>query len=191
MSALPKKQWTVEEYLAFERASQEKHEYLEGEVYLMTGASRNHNLIVVNVVTSLNSQLRERPCEVYAGDMRVKARPKDYFYPDVTVVCDQPDFEDAAADTLLNPTVIFEVLSPSTETYDRGKKFQCYRTLASLWEYILIAPDAVRVEHYRRQEDDAWQLVDVTTLDVTFALPSIDCSLVLQDIYAKVTFDEG
>lgn len=191
MSALPDKRWTPQEYLAFERASQEKHEYLAGDVVLMTRANRKHNLITANVITILNTQFRGRPCEAYASDMRVRiSAVNSYTYPDIAAVCEPPEFEDAEMDTLLNPAVIIEVLSPSTEKYDRGKKFQDYRTLPSLREYLLVSQNTARVEHYIRQGDNQWLLKDVTGLDAAAELTSVGCVLTLAEVYDKVTFDE-
>lgn len=188
--ALAKTFVTPEEYLKFERASEEKHEYYAGEIFAMTGASESHNLIVINTIGAFHPQLRQRPCKMYANDMRVKPRSNIlYAYPDITVVCDAPEFEDSEVDTLLNPTVIIEVLSPSTEAYDRGKKFQHYRTIPSLQEYLLIAQDSVRIEHYGLV-DNQWVLTDAKTLDDIMTLPSIDCTLRLSDVYEKVTFDD-
>lgn len=124
--------------------------------------------------------------------MRVKIGSNAlYIYPDISVVCGEPEFEDDFVDTLLNPTVIIEVLSPSTELYDRGRKFQHYRTLTSLQEYVLIAQDSYRVEHFIRQPNDEWLLSDAVTLDATIQLPSIQCQLALSDVYEKVTFEEA
>ena len=149
MPAMPKPLLTPEEYLARERRAETKSEYLRGEVFAMAGASRAHNLIASNAAGELRQQLRDRPCEVYPSDMRVKVSPSGlYTYPDVTVVCGEPQFEDAEVDTLLNPKVLVEVLSPSTADYDRGGKFTHYRRLPSLQEYVLISQDRPLVEHY-------------------------------------------
>lgn len=189
--ALPEKFMTPEAYLEFERASEIKHEYFGGEVFAMTGASRNHNRIVINTLASLHGQLRKRPCEVYPSDMRVKTHSTVlYTYPDISVVCGEPQFEDAILDTLLNPTLIIEVLSPSTERYDRGKKFQHYRTLVSLQEYVLIPQDSYRIERYLRQPTDEWLFTDITEIASTLELPSIECQLVLAEVYEKVTFED-
>lgn len=190
-TAIPQKRWTAEDYLAFERASDEKHEFINGNVYLMTGASREHNLIVFNLAVSLGTQLRGRDCEAYAGDMRVRVRPRDYVYPDLAVVCEPPQFEDAQVDTLLNPTLLIEVLSPSTEQYDRGRKFESYRALASLREYVLIAQDRPHIERYVRQSHGEWLLSEANGLDASLELPSIGCTLALADVYAKVDFGGG
>jgi Uma2 family endonuclease len=189
--ALPEKFMTPEAYLEFERASEIKHEYFGGEVFAMTGASRNHNRIVISTLASLHGQLRKRPCEVFPSDMRVKTRSSIlYTYPDISVVCGTPQFEDAVLDTLLNPIVIIEVLSPSTERYDRGRKFQHYRTLPSLQEYVLIAQDSYRIEHFARQPNDEWLFSDATELNASVELPSIQCQLALVDVYENVTFED-
>lgn len=188
--ALAKTFVTPEEYLKFERASEEKHEYYAGEIFAMTGASKNHNRVTGSTYAALYAQLRERPCDIFPSDMRVKPRSGIlYAYPDITVVCGTPEFEDGEVDTLLNPTVIIEVLSPSTEAYDRGKKFQNYRTIPSLREYVLIAQDSVRIEHYGLV-DNQWVLTDAHTPDTIVQLPSVDCTLHLSDVYEKITFDD-
>ena len=179
---------TPEEYLAKERKALTKSEYRDGRIYAMPGASRTHNLITVHVTGELYIQLRTRTCEVYPSDMRVKVSPTGtYTYPDVVVVCDEPRFEDSHFDTLLNPTVLIEVLSPSTAAYDRGKKFASYQKLDSLCEYVLISQDRVRVEHYLRQEQ-TWDLTEFHALSDVCQLVSIECELSLQAIYAKVEF---
>jgi len=179
---------TPEEYLALERKAITKSEYLNGHIYAMAGASREHNLITVNISSVLNVELREQPCEVYANDMRLKISSTGlYTYPDVAVVCGEPHFEDTHLDTLLNPIVLFEVLSDSTEAYDRGEKFAHYRRLESLQEYILVAQERVRVEHYLRQGEQ-WLLTELSNLDEVLHLVSIDCDLSVREIYAKVKF---
>lgn len=187
--ALAKMFMTPAEYLKFERSGQEKHEYFAGEIFAMTGASENHNLIVGNLIAAFHSQLRQKPCKIYPSDMRVKTPSSGlYTYPDVTVVCGTPEFEDNNFDTLMNPTVIIEVLSPSTEAYDRGKKFTHYRTIQSLQDYILIAQDSTRIDHFTLRENE-WIFSDANSLDEVITLTSIDCTLLLSDVYEKVTFD--
>ena len=187
MTAQPKVYVTVPEYLELERTGDIKHEYFAGAIYAMVGASVQHNLITGNTYASLHAQLRKRNCNVFPSDMRVKAVQTGlYTYPDITVVCGQLQFEDEREDTLVNPVVIVEVLSPSTENYDRGKKFQNYRTMLSLREYILIAQDDHRVEHYARQSDNTWVLSEVVGLHDRVELTSIQCALDLADIYEKV-----
>ena len=189
MSAVPKPFLNPQEYLSRERRAETKSEYLRGEMFAMSGASREHNLIVGNVSRELGQQLRQRPCEVYQADMRVKVSSTGlYTYPDVTVVCGEPQFEDGEVDTLLNPTVLVEVLSPSTADYDRGGKFAHYRRLASLQEYVLISQDRPLVEHYVRQDSDQWLLTEQRGLEDMLVLPSIGCQIPLAEIYLKIRF---
>ncbi len=187
------------DYLAIERQAETKSEYFNGHVFAMTGASREHNLIAGNVLAliagnvlaGLHGQLLDRSCEVYASDMRVKVSPTGmYTYPDIVVVCGEPELEDEHFDTLLNPTLLIEVLSESTERYDRGDKFAHYRKIESLAEYIMISQHEPRVEKYARQEDGTWSLRDYADLDSVLNLESIECRLPLSDIYAKINFDE-
>jgi Uma2 family endonuclease len=181
---------TAEEYLALERQAPYKSEYGNGEIFAMSGASRRHNLIALNIGAELRAQLKQRPCEVYTSDMRVKiSRTGIYTYPDVVVVCEEPVFEDAEVDTLLNPTVLVEVLSKSTEDYDRGGKFEHYRTLASLQEYLLVAQERCHVVHYVRQPDHTWLLAETYDMHDGVHLPSIHCDLLLSEVYAKVRLD--
>ena len=182
--------FTPEEYLARERKALDKSEYRDGQIYAMPGASHEHNVIMGNTFAELHIQLRDRTCIVYPSDMRVKVSSTGrYTYPDVVVVCDEPRFDDSHFDTLLNPTVLIEVLSPSTAAYDRGEKFASYQKLDSLCEYVLISQNSVCVEHYLRQEQD-WDLTEFRSLDDVFSLVSIGCELSLQAIYAKVQFSQ-
>lgn len=188
MAINPKPPMTPEAYLAFERAQLDaKHEFLNGDVIAMAGASRQHNRIVTNLVVSLGSQLRGRPCDVYSSDMRVKIPTTGlYTYPDVIAMCHDPQFEDEALDTLLNPSVIIEVLSPSTEAYDRGIKFAHYRSIDAMQIYILIAQDKPQVEIFRRQGKRDWLLSVVEGLDARVSLESIGCELALAEVYERV-----
>lgn len=187
MSRQPKTLLTPEEYLAIERQAEYKSEYFAGEVFAMVGASRKHNLISTNLVVTLGQQLRDKPCEVYSSDMRVKApAASSYTYPDVVVVCGEPDFEDEQVDTLLNPTLIVEILSASTASYDRIKKFGYYRMIESLSEYLLVAQDEYKIEQYLKQADGRWLLTDIHSLEATVELNSIQCVLALTDVYNKV-----
>lgn len=182
---------TSEEYLAWERKSDTKHEYLRGEIIAMSGASFAHNIITANITTALNNQLMRSDCIAIASDMRVRTQPEaSYFYPDVLVVYGEPRFEDNTFDTFLNPVVLVEVLSPSTETYDRGEKFKHYQQLTSLREYILISQNEARVKLYRRQEAQ-WKSAEFCAIEDTFALTSIDCELALENIYRRVDFNEN
>ena len=160
-------------------------------MYALAGGSEQHNLISGNVHASFHSQLRRRQCTVYPSDMRVYIPHTGlYTYPDVSVVCGSALFQDIHRDTLLNPTVIVEVLSPSTENYDRGKKFQNYRTLDSLEEYIVIAQDAYHIEHYIRQANNQWLLEEFDDIGDTLSITAIDCTLAMRDVYEKVIFEE-
>lgn len=182
---------TPEEYLAFERKATTKHEYLNGQIVAMSGASFAHNFITVNIATHLNIQLMEGECRVATSDMRVKVTEIDsYFYPDVVVVCGEPRAEDDTFDTLLNPVLIVEVLSPSTEVYDRGEKFEHYQQIASLKDYILISQDEVHVEHHCRR-GSGWLRSEFRELEDVLSLLSIGCELGLQDIYRRVEVASG
>jgi len=190
MPSQAKTRLTVEEYLVIERQALCKSEYCDGEMFAMAGASRRHNLIALNIGAELRMQLQQRPCEVYSSDMRVKISHTGlYTYPDVVVVCDEPLFEDADVDTLLNPIVLVEVLSPSTADYDRGGKFEHYRTLPSLQAYLLVAQERCHVVHYTRHQDNTWLLAETFDIQDCIYLPSICCNLLLSEVYAKVQLD--
>ena len=184
-----RQQWiSPEEYLEMERQAETKSEYIAGEIFAMAGASRSHNLIVRNISRGLDPQREGQACEVYPNDMRVEVDPTGlYTYPDVVIVCGQPQFKDAGEDTLLNPTVIMEVLSDSTASYDRGEKFEHYGTLPSLTDYLLIAQDRAAIEQ-RVRTDRGWQLAFHYGLDAVVPLPSIGCALPLSDVYDRIEF---
>ena len=185
-SAAIEPRYTAEEYLALERKAEYKSEYVNGHIIAMSGASRQHNLIAGNIYREISIQLRGHPCESYINDMRVRVSETGlYTYPDVVAVCGDIRFADGQTDTLLNPTVIVEVLSSSTEAYDRGDKFAHYRRLESLQDYLLVSQETVRVEHYVRQ-GEKWVLSEANALTDTVHLTSIQCDLVLGDIYDKV-----
>jgi len=192
MSTVPKTRLTAEQYLATQRAAQFRSEFYRGEMFAMVGASRKHNLIAGNVFGELHRQFKDRKCEVYQSDMRVKVNATGlYTYPDIVATCDEPRFEDDHVDTLVNPKVIVEVLSPSTELWDRGKKFEHYRSIPSLREYVMIAQDEVLVETFTRNADDHWVLSDHRTLNEVVVLDSISCQINLSDIYARIDFSEN
>ena len=180
--------YTPEEYLAHERQAAYKSEYIAGQIVAMSGVSWEHSLINGNLLSLLNVQLRDRLCTAHASDLRVKVSAQGlYTYPDIVVVCGAPQFEDAHVDTLLNPTLVMEVLSPSTEAYDRGAKFGYYRALPSLQEYLLVAQDKLLVEHYVRAEA-SWVLTATIDAAGEVQLPSIGCTLPLAEVYRKVVF---
>lgn len=180
---------SIAAYLSAERSRSARHEYIAGAVYAMAGGSEQHNLIMGNVYASLHMQLRRRPCTVYPSDMRVliPSVPR-YTYPDISAVCGDAQFEDSKRDTLLNPVVLIEVLSPSTEKHDRGPKFKQYWTIGSLQEYILIDQETYRLERYARHPTELQiYLFEVYTgSEDVVHLASIDCTLTLSDVYEKV-----
>jgi len=189
--AAAKPRLTPEEYLAIERNADHKSEYFAGEIFAMAGDSERHNLIVTNVSGELSALLKKRPDKVYSNCMRVKISQSGvYTYPDVVVVCRSPSFEDERKDTLLNPTLIVEVLSESTEAYDRGKKFEHYRRIASLDEYLLIAQDRCRIEQFIKQNDGKWLFSEVNSPGAIVKLPSVDCELAVAEVYDKVEFEK-
>ena len=177
------------QYLEAERRAQTKSEYLAGQVFAMAGASRGHNRITFNLGGLLYTALRGRACEAYIGDMRVKvAEASAYFHPDVVVVCGQPQFEDEQEDNLLNPTVIIEVLSPSTEEFDRSVKFFAYQKLPSLREYLLVSQHRMCIEHFVRQPDGQWAQREYTRAEQVIHLESANIDLPVQAVYEGVTF---
>ncbi|MGC1275508.1 MAG: Uma2 family endonuclease [Planctomycetaceae bacterium] len=183
----PRYRHTVEEYLSFERGSPSKHEYYAGNIYAMTGASRRHVLIVTNLIRTLGNRLADRPCEIYGTDMRLKVGATGlYTYPDVAVTCGEPRFEDAEIDTLLNPQVVIEVLSKSTRDYDCTEKFDHYRGVESVTDYVLVAQDASHVEHRSRQPGGPWSVSVASSLDGFVSLESIGCELPMADIYRRI-----
>ena len=176
---------TRDEFLAWERQHAEKHQFLGGEVFAMSGASRAHNVASCNLASELRAALRDRPCDVYPSDMRVDVPAADLFtYPDVSVVCGPADFTADAPDTLKNPSVLVEVRSPSTEACDRGDKFAAYRTIPSLRDYVMVSTSQVLVEHYTRQPDGGWLLREHRA-GGRVAL-SIGVELSVDEVYLKV-----
>ncbi len=191
MSTLPKTFLTEAEYLAIERAAESKSEYYQGKIFAMAGARANHNRIVMNLSSNVHQQLRQRRCEVYASDMRVHIPANTlYTYPDVSAFCGEPEFLDEDRDTLLNPTFIAEVLSETTERYDRGRKFELYRSIESLREYLLVASDRVHVDLYTRQPGGQWLLSSFGRLEEVVALDSIGCRLTVAELYEKAELAE-
>ncbi len=186
--ALPQEYLPVvssEEYLRFERNSETRHEFLDGVVYAMAGESPDHSTICFNLAAITGPQLREKPCRGFSPNMKVRAGLGGlYAYPDLMIVCGEPKFHDKHGDVLLNPTVIFEVLSPSTEKYDRGEKFRRYRTqIESLQDYVMVSQDQARIEHHHRQPDSTWTATEANGLDGLLVLSSIDCRIPLAEVY--------
>ena len=178
--------YTPAEYLAAERIAAYKSEYIAGQIVAMSSVSREHSLVTGNLFWVLRTQLRDGPCEIHASDLRVKVSARGmYTYPDLVVVYGEAEFEDAQVDTLLNPTLIVEVLSPSTEAYDRGAKFGYYRQLPSLREYLLVAQDQVLLEHFVR-EDGGWLLTAATDPTATLRVPASGCEVPVAKVYRTV-----
>ena len=179
---------TPQQYLERERAAEFKSEYYAGEIFAMAGASLAHVTIVTNLVMEIGSRLRQKPCKVYSTDLRLATSPSGlYTYPDVMVICGKPACIDAHLDTVTNPILVIEVLSDSTKNYDRGQKFESYRAIASLMEYVTVSQDKMHVEVHTRQSDDTWLLRDVRDSGPV-KLQSIGVELQLADIYEKVEF---
>lgn len=195
MSAQPKHFLTPEEYLAIERESEERHEYLDGEMFLMSGGTEQHALISANVLGELHGQMKRTDCRVYSSDFRVFIpRTGLYTYPDAVIVCGETVLvDDGHRDTLLNPTLIVEVLSSSTESYDRGGKFAHYQSIESLIEYVLISQTQPRIECFMKDENasDKWIYHRADSLDATIELASINGRLALADVFANVDFERA
>jgi Uma2 family endonuclease len=186
----PRSLLTPEEYLRLEREAEFKSEYVNGHVYAMAGAKVNHNRIAANVLGILWSQLRGRPSEALGSDMRVRIEKANAFrYPDVSGLCGPMLFHDEVQDAYCNPSVVIEVLSPATELLDRGDKFTLYRLLDTLFEYVLVCQDRVEVEVFTCDADGRWTSIVYNELADSFQLPSLGCTLTLEEIYGKVTFD--
>lgn len=189
MSTLTVTHVTPEEYLAAERLSETRSEYLDGGVYPMTGGTANHIRIISNIDTQLNNQLDGRPCDVFPIDMKVRLPDsRKFFYPDLVVVCGEVQYHEDRKDIITNPALVIEVLSPSTEAFDRGAKFQAYRTVESLKEYLLVSQGTPLVEQYVRGDDGKWTLTAAAGLESSLTLPSIECTLNLGAVYKRVEF---
>jgi Uma2 family endonuclease len=188
MASVPNYYLSPEEYLVLERKAEFKSEYMDGVVYAFAGCSERHNLIAANIITTLGTQLKRRPCKVYPSNLRVGVPNSErFFYPDVSVVCGDDEFADEDHDAILNPTMIVEVSSESTAAFDRGKKFLFYQQIGSLQEYLLVSQDEILVEGYARQGNETWLYTKVTDLEGSLTLSSIQCELTLRDVYDKAT----
>ena len=189
MSTQPVPYLTPERYLEIERAAEFRSEFYNGRMYAMSGGSYAHAQIIGGLVGELRNGLKKRPCSVVPSELRLRVSPSRlYTYPDVIVICGEPKFADDHKDTLLNPTLIVEVLSPSTEAYDRGFKSAQYRTLESLEEYVLVSQAEPRIEVFHRQSADHWLLSEAIGLDAVCRFESLDCSVRLADVYDRVSF---
>jgi Uma2 family endonuclease len=190
MSALAHPRLSVEEYLKLDRSAEFKSEFYDGCMYAMSGGSPAHALIIPNVAAELRNALKQRSCTVYVTELRVRVTRNAYTYPDIAVVCGTPRFADDQKDTLINPTLLVEVLSPSTEAHDRGMKFAYYRKLESLQEYALVSQSEPRVEIFRRQSSGDWLLSESVGTDAFVRFESLDCRIALSEIYHQVEFPE-
>ena len=189
MSTGPKHFITPEEYLHRERQAEHRSEYYRGEMFAMAGASANHNLIVGNCIQTLGQQLKSKPCRVYPSDLKLRVEATGLFtYPDLSIVCGEPRLESDHGDVLLNPVVLVEVLSDSTEAYDRGKKFEHYRTIPSLKHYVLITQDRHSIDCFTRSNGESWNLTSCQGLSGKITLEAIECELLGSEVYDKVVF---
>ena len=184
MASNPRSELTEEQYLAIERTSEVRSEFLDGEMFAMSDGTMNHARLQTNILVEVSIGLRGSPCEAFGPDFRIKVSSRIYTYPDVSVVCGEPLV--AGDDNLLNPVVIFEVLSPSTEKHDRGLKFQHYRTIDSLKDYILVHQDQVRIEQYTHRLDHTWTLRDYQVQEEHLEIDSISVSIPLDRIYERI-----
>lgn len=189
MSAMRKPKFvSLEEYFEHEKTAERKSEYFEGEVFAMAGACREHNELTRNLVYEFHDRLKDTTCRVYVGDLRVKiAKTRLFTYPDMLIVCDEPTYSKENADTLTNPTVLFEVLSESTETYDRTVKFRHYRTIDLLKDYVLVSQDEPFIERFTRKNGD-WVHTQTAGLDATFKLETVRVKIPMADLYRGVVF---
>lgn len=190
MENLAPKYISVQDYLTLERSSEGKHEYFSGELFNMAGATKNHNLIVSNLIMTLGMRFKGQPCVVYPSDMKIAIdEHKHFVYPDVSIVCNGSKFLDKSEDVLLNPQVIIEVLSKSTETYDRGKKFAAYRNLPSMQDYVLIASEYRSIEVFSKDSEHRWYFSDSLPQSEAF-IQSLATPLLHDDVYDKIVFDD-
>lgn len=185
MASVPDIYLSPERYLQLERGAAEKSEYADGVMYAMAGASETHNLITGNLVGVLWTALRDGPCRVFPSDLKVRTPGSKFYYPDVSVICGETEFADEEKDVVLNPTLIVEVLSDTTASYDRGQKFLAYQRVPSLQTYLLVSQDAVRVEHFFRQDDGLWLYGKEEGLEQSVRIATPPCRIPLVEIYRK------
>ena len=189
VAAYGKTRVTIEEYLDWEKAGQDKHEFYEGEIFLMAGAGRRHNRIATNLTRDIATALRGKPCQPYGSDLRIHIPENTLFtYPDITIFCDDPIPSDEDEDTFIRPVVILEILSPSTRSYDRGEKFRLYRDIPSLKEYILVDSGSVHVEIFRINNKGFWELQEYKVRSGRLSIKAVGVSLAVADIYEGVNF---
>ena len=178
-------------FLEMERASKEKHEYFKGEVFAMSGASWDHNVIAKNINTLVLPFLKGKPCDMFGSDFRLHIPENTlYTYPDFSIICGKPETTDEEDDTVIKPSAIIEILSKSTKDYDRGSKFMLYRSIVTLKEYILIDSTTISVEHFEKQADNSWRLTEFKQLSDSFVISTIGLTLLLKDVYEDVSIEE-
>jgi Uma2 family endonuclease len=192
MAANPERRYTLEEYLELDRTSEERLEFWDGEVFCMSGGSRSHDQIIINCIVKLSARLGASKCRVFSADMRIKVpSAPPYRYGDLSALCGEAEFEEVSGvDTLVNPELIVEVLSPSTEAYDRGDKFTHYKSIPTLREYLLVSQHRPHVTHLFKQDDGKWIHSEANDLESSVRLDSLDCELPMSEIYRDVTFDD-
>jgi Uma2 family endonuclease len=184
--AYNKKFYSIAEYLQMENEALEKHEYYKGEIFAMSGAGNRHNIIAINIIVSLGNSLKGKSCQPYGSDMRIHIPENTLFtYPDISVICGDIINADEDEKTVTNPTVIIEILSPSTRNYDRGIKFMLYRAIPTLREYILVEAESIHVEQFAINKEGLWQLKEFSSQDDQLMLESINVNLILKDIYDR------
>jgi Uma2 family endonuclease len=181
--------WTIEQYLDFEDEQETRHEFIQGQVYAMAGATERHNQIASAIHYALYGQMLDRDCQVFQSDMRVQVEADVSFYPDIVAICGEARYAEEKRIILLNPTLVIEVLSPSTEDYDRGRKFNYYRRFPSLKEYLLVSQEKMQIDHYIRQDENAWLLQGFSMPERKLELSSIGCILLIHETYRKVNFE--
>ena len=189
MDTAAKQRLSPQEYLELERKAEFKSEFLDGEMFAMAGGTPQHSLIATNLASEFSSRLKAHTCTAYNADLRIKIEETGLFtYPDLSVICGPLQFAEGTNDTVLNPTLLVEVLSNSTEAYDRGKKFENYRQIPELREYLLVSQKEPRIEQFVRQEKEQWLLLEAAGLEATLALPSLEIKISLAEVFAGVEF---
>lgn len=189
--AYEKQKYTIEEYLQMERASEVKHEYYQGEIFAMAGASNRHNVISSNLIAELHSRLKTSPCFPYGSDMRIHIPENTLFtYPDISIICGEIKTFDKDKDTALQPIILIEILSKTTRDYDRGGKFKLYRDIPTIKEYMLVDSENIGVEIFRKNEHNHWELEEYKNLKEIVSLPAIGVSVSMKDIYARTKLTE-
>ena len=190
MSSVPHRRYTAAEYLSLEQTSDQRHEFMDGQIIAMSGGTLWHATICDNLLVRLTARLRGTPCKPYSASLRVKIEATgNYTYPDVSIICGERQMEDGRNDSVLNPRLLIEVLSPSTERHDRGWKFKNYQLISTFEEYVLVSQDEPRIERFVRQGDIGWLMTQVTGLDQTVKFDAVPCELPLKEIYEEVLFD--